>query len=426
MKEANLSLFHQNIYAFRKEGFTRPKGMESKMNKISQKITALLLLAFLTSGIVGCTGEATTENRDVESQQSATQAASPPSNHNHEWTIEELGATIIAAGEFWNDWWNLGGAFAWEHIDDTPWDYWAEQPDHPRSRGLAALLPSSGFETITDIALHLQHFYTDTWINREMFGERTVVDDFEIFFGDTWAFEGHDEGLFINPNRWGSMRSNWTTANHLLIEQDGNRAVVETTVTAYDHRGDGGEMPTAIFRFVFYDGRIESGLGQWTWPNAGDLGVSDTATAGQGFYAPFGDYLLFAYRTKDVVLESFDSLVYIPHPALEGIDIRGEDVLIGASRTIYNISLILIENIWDEVANQDGFTVTESFLIAEALQSGEAIIINGYVGLGLLPWSGITFTTAPGERHFFAINHDNSDSLNWFVLLDITGQMLVG
>ena len=31
MKEANLSFFHQNICAFRKEGFARLKGMESNM-----------------------------------------------------------------------------------------------------------------------------------------------------------------------------------------------------------------------------------------------------------------------------------------------------------------------------------------------------------------------------------------------------------
>ena len=34
MKEANLSFFHQNIYAFRKEGFARLKGMESNMKII--------------------------------------------------------------------------------------------------------------------------------------------------------------------------------------------------------------------------------------------------------------------------------------------------------------------------------------------------------------------------------------------------------
>ena len=34
MKEANCSFFHQIICAFRKEGFARLKGMESKMREI--------------------------------------------------------------------------------------------------------------------------------------------------------------------------------------------------------------------------------------------------------------------------------------------------------------------------------------------------------------------------------------------------------
>ena len=400
-----------------------------KMNKLSQKTIALLLLVFLVAGLVACNGETTAENRNVENQQPAIQTVSPPPSHAS--TIEELGVTIVAAGEFWEEWWRLHGAFAWdEHIDDTQWNYWVEQPEHPRSRGFSVLLPSSGFESLNDIGGYLFQFYTQSWVDRELFGEsrfHVEIDGmYHHIFGSPTAFEEYDGVLYVTTARYGAVRPDWTTATHRLIEQDGNRAVVETTVTAYDHRGSGDVMPTVTYRFVLHDGRIENGFGQWTWPDTEDLGASDTATAGQGFYAPFGNYLLFAYRPQDVVLESFDALVYIPHPALEGVDIWGEDVLIGASRTINNISLILIENIWDDIRNQDGFTVTESFLIAEALQSGEAIIINGYVGLGSLPWSGITFTTAPGERHFFALNHDNSDSPNWFVLLDITGQILVG
>jgi len=99
-----------------------------------------------------------------------------------------------------------------------------------------------------------------------MFGERTVVGDFELFFGEPWAFEEYDSTLYIVTARWGSMRPDWATAIHALAEQDGNRAVVETTVTAYDHRGSGNEMPMATFNFTFIDGRIESGLGQWEWP----------------------------------------------------------------------------------------------------------------------------------------------------------------
>jgi len=45
VKEANLSFFHQNICAFRKEGFARLKGMESKMRKIKTIAFIVLTLA---------------------------------------------------------------------------------------------------------------------------------------------------------------------------------------------------------------------------------------------------------------------------------------------------------------------------------------------------------------------------------------------
>ncbi|MCL1843362.1 MAG: hypothetical protein FWF79_06075, partial [Defluviitaleaceae bacterium] len=388
-----------------------------------------VVFIILAMGLVACSEESGNEESSPTetngNRQPSPEVSSPILESQPEQTIEELGLTIVAAGIFWEDWWNMRGAFARNHIDGSPWHYWTERPYHPRSRGFNRLLPSSGFETITDIALHLQNFYTDAWINRELFGSHTEAPAESMLFGEPWAFEEYDGILYVVSERAGYIRPDWTTARHRLISQENNIARVETAVRAYDNLGSGDEMPTAIFRIEFENGRIESGIGRWEWHETALEGATGTS-AFAGFYAPFEDYMLFVYRPEDVVLTNFDALVYMPHPALAGVDIQGEDVLIGATRTIHNISLILIENIWDDAKNQDGFTVTESFLIAEALLPSEVIIINGYVGLGSLPWSGITFTTAPGERHFFAFNHDNSDSPNRFLLLDITGQMLVG
>ena len=394
-------------------------------------ITSLLLFTFST--LVACN-----ENDDAQETPTVQIGNSPAGVINEEtpelyrqWTIEEFGETIIAASTFWEDWWSMRGAFAWEHIDDSPWYYWVEQPEHPRSRGLGALLPSSGFESLADVALHLQQFYTDVWVNRELLGdEPTEFIDFQTFFGEPWAFEEYDGTLYVVTSRWGAMRPDWSTATHTLISQNDNIATVETVVTAYDHRGSGYEMPTATFRFVFYNGRIENGVGQWEWPETGDWASSDTPVRQGNYASVVDDMLLFAYRAEDVNLPSFDAIyeTNVPNFGDLGFVVQDINALIGASQAIYDISLILIENVWDDVANQDGFTVTDSFWITETLQPGSGIVISGFVSettVRILPWVGITFTTAPGERHFFAIAQDTSDiNPNCFVLLNITEQML--
>ena len=239
-----------------------------------RKFLSTVLMLFVFIALVACnsdgdTPELATIAQEENNQTGATHVEMP--NLSSDWTVEELGSTIVAAGEFWNDWWNLRGVFSWEHMYETPWYYWAEQPYHPRSRGYYVLLPSSGFETITDIAVYLQQFYTDVWINREMFGDRTIAADFDLLFGEPAAFEEYDGVLYVAGVRWGAMRPDWSTATHTLISQNDNISVVETIVSAYDHRGSRDIMPTATFRIIFDNGRIENGLGHWEWPGSSDM-----------------------------------------------------------------------------------------------------------------------------------------------------------
>jgi len=132
-------------------------------------VTTMMLLILIA--LAACNGSNDTpelpsaQNENIPATSNTTLATDPapqsPIDQPRGQTIEELGAIIVAAGEFWNDWWNLRGAFAWEHIDELPWD-WGEEP-YPLSRGMhGLLLPSSGFETTKDIALYLQQFYTDS------------------------------------------------------------------------------------------------------------------------------------------------------------------------------------------------------------------------------------------------------------------------
>jgi len=388
------------------------------MRKIANKICGVLLLLLLAAGLAACGGEQNNTGDNLNQP-----------------TLEELSATIVAAGEFWEAWWSRNGVFSWEHIDDSRSNFQPFNEDvapvhHPVSRGFSALLPSSGFVSLSDIGNHLLQFYTQSWVDSGQFAEPLVTAQFmgeEVQrFGWTNAFELYGDRLYIFTWNESQPRPNWRTATHTLIEQEGNRAIVETVVSTSMYGFDGGgTMPTITYRFTFIDGRIDSAYGRWH-----ETYSLQDYQVWQGFYAPISgmeDARLFIYRAEDVFLGSFDAVHSIEYPNFRGLSAEhGQVILIGAIQTIYNVSLVTIENIFDNVLNQDGFTITDEFWITETLQPGEGITISDYISVDILPLSGITFTTAPGERHFFVINHDNSDSPHWFVLLDITGQILAG
>jgi len=414
---------------------------------IIKKICAGLILILLTAGLAACNGDNGDNGGDADNGNGAIQTPAPspspsptqaPSstaeaNAQHQWTIEELGATIEAAGQFWNDWWHRNGAFSWDNIDDSrsnfqPFDENIAPAHHPVSRGFSRLLPSSGFASLDEIGDHLLQFYTQAWVNRGQFAEPVVFADTidgEIQrFGWINAFEEYGGNLYIFTWNESQPRPVWQTAIHILIEQDGNRAVVETAVSTsiYGFEG-GGVMPTITYRFTFIDGVIDSAYGRWY----DDYAVQEPV--GQGFYVPIaaeGDTQIFIYRAVDVNLDSFDAFFGISLPNFGDSAIFSPDVVIGATRTIYNISLVVFEDVFEDHMERDHFTVTDYFWLTDVLQPGEGIVISGYISDGSWPWSGITFTTAPGERHFFAFFPDDSENPYWFMLWDITRLILAG
>ena len=160
-----------------------------------------------------------------------------------EWTIEELGATIEAAGTFWNDWWWNRRRFAFEHI--VAWGG-EEVPEHLDTVYLQ-LLPTSGFESIDDIRNHLLQYYTENWVDNELFREFAF-------------FVEYDGILYVMAVRASFIDRIWETAEHILIEQDGNRAVVKTTVSVWC--GESGEYIETQHRITFINGRIND----WSMP----------------------------------------------------------------------------------------------------------------------------------------------------------------
>ena len=167
---------------------------------------------------------------------------------NQVWEIKELGETIVSSGTFWEDWWNLRGMFAPEYI---AWVDWEDLPEHiTAARGFAfgQLLPESGFGSLDDIRNHLLQFYTENWVDSEL-------------FGDFSAFLEYDDILYIDGTRAGLARPDWETAMHTLIEIEGSRAVVETTVLYGGwHRAPYEEVVTweVQYRFTFINGRIDN------------------------------------------------------------------------------------------------------------------------------------------------------------------------
>lgn len=83
------------------------------------------------------------------------------------------------------------------------------------------MLPTSGFETLDDIRAYLLQFYTESLI------ENILIDKQLILQSPFIEYEGQ---LYIHSARAGFPRSNWKTAIHYLVEQEGRYAVVETSV----------------------------------------------------------------------------------------------------------------------------------------------------------------------------------------------------
>ena len=156
-----------------------------------------------------------------------------PSETQETWTIEELGATIEAAGIFWNNWWFGRGPFSPEHTGSP--EYLCD------GFFVLRLLPTSGFESLDDIRNYLLQYYTESWVDSRLLRGYSV-------------FVEYNNILYFSAARACADDLNWETAEHILVEQDGNHAIVETTVIAW--AADLGEYFEIQRRFIFIDGRI--------------------------------------------------------------------------------------------------------------------------------------------------------------------------
>ncbi|MCL2357579.1 MAG: hypothetical protein FWC70_10605 [Defluviitaleaceae bacterium] len=431
------------------------------MKKFLTQTCGVLFLLALTTGLAACTNEQNNTNQSGQSGgaidiavpnqpgqpgdagQPGAPDIEPPPAAGESRTLAELGATIVAVGEFWNRWYASHPSFDWAHIDNSrsnwqPFDEAILPGHHPLSRGFAVVLPSSGFTRLDDVGEYLLQFYTSAWVDSGVFAEPPVAmqihEGYDVTIFGLRGFEEYDGELFVFVQPEMSARPDWATATHRIIEQNGGRAVVETVVTTAISVFVGDDMPTITYRFTFENGKISDAHGRWNEAAESQSPASprdDIDIPGGGFdttairprtYAPVGEHtLLHIYRPEDSVPGYFDAMLYMPHPTRPGDNVVG-DMIIAASRQISDVSLILLEHGWNASANADTFTVTESFLIAQTLPPGEAIQIQN-ISVGGSPRSGISLTDGLGERHYFAIHYDTSGWGAGLMLLVITEQM---
>ena len=194
------------------------------MKKIVTAIVILLLLA-------ACSGDdqdyddqdynETYNQRAGNTSEPTAQVPCPAPTQVPEWTIGELAETIVSVGELWEDWWRLQGVFSWQYFEAENY----ELPDDLHLRGFSRLQPLYGLSDLEDVRRLLSEFYTEDWINAFLESESVFIE--------------HEGALLIHTARYGTLRPNWETATHSLIEENLHQLTVETSVTAYDHRGSG-------------------------------------------------------------------------------------------------------------------------------------------------------------------------------------------
>ena len=187
-----------------------------------------------------------------------------------EWTVEELGEIIVAAGTFWQEWNFSSGRFCREHQRyPQGWNFFDKCPPgtlgyirHPLCRSsYNELLPASGFSNLNDIRDYLLQYYTPDMTDN-------ILGIYDA------PFVEYAGNLYINIARADGMPL-WETATHTITHRVGCLVFVESIV--YHESWEGGR-PTEdgwipghfprIHHFILKNGRISnvSECPMWSFP----------------------------------------------------------------------------------------------------------------------------------------------------------------
>jgi len=343
-----------------------------------RKILFGIILCLLLAMLAGCNGNTQNETLSAADNSEYQTAPTAPS-------LDELSATIVTAGQFWEDWWHMEGIFS--HTDGTN----IFLPTPYKFAG-TLLLPSSGFNSLDEIRAHLLQFYVD--FERGLFMEY----DGNLFFGNV----GDVRAFF--------PRFDWATATHTMVEQYANRTVVETTVL-HGHFVLGSDSYVTL-RFHMVDGKIsevEGGCIIYAFIDSEEPGLR------RRFAVQLNDGMLYISSVFDSLLESFTNIFEVDYRALHSQDENwGDRLVIWSTMPLFELELITISN---EMLGDDLiFIPLTSYGKIDVLLPGQAYKVVNYMDMGTLPVSGFTFLDENGERHYFWMQRDNSDSRHMFFM----------
>ncbi|MCL2364584.1 MAG: hypothetical protein FWC71_07980 [Defluviitaleaceae bacterium] len=319
-----------------------------------------------------------------------------PPDESADLLLAQLAATITAAGQFWEDWWAFEGIFSFTDGDGI---FVPTDPDFPSTgMSFSPLLMTSGFSIMADIRNYLLQFYTPALVDTEMDG---------IFI--------KYEGLLHFANaRAGFPRFDWTDATFAIMDQFGDNVIVEAIVRhGYFELDPGGYV--ALY-FHMYQGRIQQIDG-----GSIVLATLDAWMMGGDewdiFAAEMGYDLLFIATAFDSLLGSLTAVFEVDYNRLHGWEPEpwGGSLVIWATGPLFQLELISLTT--DMLGEELIYIPTGSYGRIDVLQPGEGFVINNYIGMGTLPWSGITFLDEQGTRHHFFMQPDNSDSLNRYFIM---------
>ena len=364
-----------------------------------KKTFTLALLIFTMMILAACGRASTTPNTPAPQQEAPQETPTPTPEPPPQPTIQELGETIVAAGMFWNDRWYVRGRFDPQHIGG------GELPQHisaARGYGFARLLPTSGFESLNDVRNYLLQYYTESWVDSELFHEFT-------------AFIEYDGDLFVDFTRAGFVRPNWETAAHTLIEQNGRQQIVETTVLVGGwHRADFDPMDyawEAAIRFTLIDGRIDSPSNYELWglqaafapayepdPAPEPQPIPDTV----GIPVPFTGTAAIDFASEEDMARHPDAPRYS----------RIEDSIwmkFSFDVPVRDVVFVGISSYFAENVESWLFEPGELWFEAGDLAAGQPVFVQTYGHFGTLPAQAIGFTYGDGVRYFIPFDQSMMD-----------------
>ena len=125
------------------------------------------------------------------------------------------------------------------------------------------------------------------------------------------------------------------------------------------------------------------------------------------------DFTINIAPARDNLLAAFEYIHEMDYYELRGVA-DGDRLVIWADVPLSDFAVIDIRN--DFIGDEWVWLLYGSYGRVDSLLPGQGYVISNYLGMGTLPWSGLSFIDENDQRHYFFMQHDQSDSPNVFIL----------